>query len=63
MAENDETLRNHLHTPERQNATYISPQSQNEIINVIIQHQLLCEIREAKFHAVFADKVSRHNVE
>ena len=62
MAENDETLRNHLHTPERQNATYISPQSQNEII-VIIQHQLLCEIKEAKFHAVLADKVSCHNVE
>ena len=67
MAENDEVLRNHLHAPERRNATYISPHSQNEIINIIgkdfIQHQLLCEVREAKFYTVLADEVSCHNVE
>ena len=67
MAESDEVLRNHLHAPQRRNATYISPQSQNEIINVIgkdfIQHQLLCEIKEAKFYAVLADEVTCHNVE
>ena len=35
MAETDEVLRNHLHAPEKKNATYLSPQSQNEIINII----------------------------
>lgn len=67
MSENDEVLRNHLRVPDRRNATYISPHSQNEVISIIgkgfIQHQLLCEIREAKFYAVLADEVSCHNVE
>ena len=66
MAENDEVLRKHLYAPDKRNATYTSPQSQNEIINMIandfIQNQLLCEIREAKCFAVLAD-VSCHNVE
>lgn len=35
MAERDEVLKNHLHAPEKRNATYISPQSQNEIIVII----------------------------
>ena len=67
MAENDKLLRNHLHAPEKRNATYISPQSQNEIINIVgkdfIQNRLLSEIREAKFYSVLADEVSCHNAE
>ena len=67
MSESDEVLRNHLHAPEKRNATYLSPHSQNEIINIIgndfILKQLLCEIREAKFYAVLADDVSCHNFE
>ena len=43
MAENDEVLRKHLHAPDKRNATYTSPQSQNEIIiaNDFIQNQLV----------------------
>ena len=67
MAETDEVLRNHLHAPEKKNSTYLSPQSQNEIINIIgkdfIQNRLLREIREAKFYSIIADEVSCHNVE
>ena len=67
MAENDEVLRKHLHSPDKRNATYTSPQSQNEIMNIIandfVHNQLLCEIREAKFFAVLGDEVFCHNVE
>lgn len=35
FAENDEVLRQHLSNPRAKNATYISPKSQNELINVI----------------------------
>ena len=35
FAENDEILKKHLTTPKAKNATYLSPRSQNEIINVI----------------------------
>ena len=66
-AENDETLRNHFQGRERRNATYLSRQSQNEIINItgqdFIQKRILCEIKEAKFYLILADKVSCHNVE
>ena len=67
MAETDEVLRNHLHVPDKRNATYLSPHSQNEIIKIIgmdfIQSQLLDEIREAKFYSILADEVACHNVE
>ena len=67
MAENDEVLRSHLQAPERRNATYLSPHSQNEIINIIgrdfIQKRILCEIKDAKFYSILADEVSCHNVE
>ncbi len=35
FAETDPILSNHLYHPQSKNATYISPQSQNGIINVI----------------------------
>ena len=49
------------------NATYISPKSQNEMIDVIginaIQQHLINEIKDAKFHAVMADEVTSMNNE
>ena len=67
IAENDEVLRHHLHAPGRRNATYLSPQSQNEIFNItgkdFIQKRILCEIKKAKFYSILADEVSYHNVE
>ena len=67
MAETDEVLRNHLHAPEKKNATYLSPQSQNEIINIIgkdfIQNRLISEIREPNSTRSLLMKCSLHNVE
>ena len=64
FAENDEK---HLTTPKAKNATYLSPMSQNEIINVIghdkILTNIVSEIKKARFYSVLADEVSSHNVE
>ena len=49
-------LDNHLKNPLMKNATYTSPKSQNEMIDVTgiktIQQQLINEIKDAKFHAI-----------
>ena len=67
FAENDEILKKHLTTPKAKNATYLSPRSQNEIINVIghdiILANIVSEIKKARFYSVLADEVSSHNVE
>ena len=60
-------LDNHLKNPLMKNATYTSPKSQNEMINVIgintKQKQLINEIKDAKFLAVMADEVTSMNDE
>lgn len=67
LAENDELLHAHLYAPKARNATYLSPHSQNEIINVIGHDNILAkiasEIKDAKFYSVMADEVSSHNIE
>ena len=67
LAENDSILHGHLHEPRARNATYLSPRSQNEIINVIgydlIRAKIISEVKEARFYSVLADEVSSHNVE
>ena len=49
-------LDNHLKNPLMKHATYTSPKSQNEMIDVTgiktIQQQLINEIKDAKFHAI-----------
>lgn len=56
-----------MEEPERKNATYLPPYSQNELIDVIghlvIQQSILDEIREAGFYAIMADEVTCHNKE
>ncbi len=55
----------HLYHPLSKNATYISPQSQNDIINVIgydiILAGIVNEIEASKFFSVIADEVSSHS--
>ena len=67
LSENDECLRTHLQTPTMRNATYISPQTQNEVIQVmgshIIKTDLFDELRDAKFFAILADEVTSNNTE
>ena len=57
----------HLNKPRAKNATYISPRSQNEIINVIghdiILANIVAEVKQSKFYSVLADEVNCHNVE
>ena len=60
-------LKKQLEQPTARNATYTSPCSQNDVINVIdfdiIRENLVKEVRDAKFYSVLADEASRHNVE
>ena len=67
FSESDSILFDHLNKPRAENATNISPRSQNEIINVIghdiILANIVAEIKQSKFYSVLADEVSCHNVE
>ena len=67
FAETDNILHNHLQQPRARNATYISPTTQNEIINIIgydiIRTNIIANVRRAKFYSVLADEVSSHAVE
>ena len=57
----------HLYNPQAKNATYLSQQSQNDIINVIGHDMILAgivdEIKDTQFFSVIADEVSSHGVE
>ena len=67
LAKYDDTLRQHLSSPAMAGATYISPQMQNELLHIlgqhIILHDLLEEIRLAKFFTLLADEVTTSNLE
>ena len=58
---------NHLNTPKAKNETYVSPSTQNDIINIIgydvILSGIVSEVKAAGFFSVLADEVSCHNVE
>ena len=66
-AEVDSVLHNHLNQPKARNVTYLSPASQNEVINVIgydiIGANLIAEVKKARFFSILADEVSSHNIE
>ena len=66
LATNDDILRKHLETPAMRNATYISPQSQNDLIEVIgeqIFQGIVDDVNASPFYAILADEVTSHNVE
>ena len=58
-------LETHLESPRLRNTTYISPQIQNEIIDVIskrtIQKDIIEEIVKAQFFSVTLEEVTSHN--
>ena len=66
-ATTDKILFDHLNSPRAKNATYISPSTQSDIINVtgcdIILSGIVSKVKEACFFSVLADEVSYHNVE
>ena len=67
QASSDDLVWLYLYAPKMKTATYVSPQSQNELIEVIgkrqILNEILDELREARFYAVPADEVTSHNQE
>ena len=67
LSEANIELEQHLRNLLAKNATYISPDIQNQIINIvgygIIQKDLVDEIKEAKFFSILSDEVECHHVE
>lgn len=67
MAKSDDLLYKHLYTPHMKNATYMSPRSQNELIDLIghtqIMEPILQEVRRAKYYSIMADEVTSNNKE
>ena len=67
FAENDSVLHRHLHQPRAKNVTYLSPKTQNDIIDIIgfdvIRASIITEIQKARYFSIMADEVSSHNVE
>lgn len=67
LSKENDLLSKHLSNPNNKNATYVSPDIQNQLISVIgfdiIQADILKEISNAKFFSVLADEVTSHNQE
>ena len=66
-AATDNTLFDHLNSPRAKNATYISPSTQNDNINIsgndFFLSSVVAEIQSATYYSVLADEVNCHNVE
>ena len=67
IANSNPILKKHIEKPVRKDVTYLSPKSQNELIDLIgrnfIQYKLLEEIKKSKIDAISADKVTSSNDE
>ena len=67
MANHDPILKAHVENPRPRNATYISPRTQNEIIDIIgkriIQSSIIKEVIHARFYSIMVDEVTSHNKE
>ena len=67
MANHNDVLHTHLYSPAMKNVTYISPRTQNELLNIMGRHIVLFgivqEIKTAKFYSILADEVTSHNTE
>ena len=67
LGRHDKILQEHLEHPAMRNATYLSPDSQNKIIDIIgkqmIRQPILDEVKRAKFFSIMVDEVTAHNKE
>lgn len=67
LAAHDDLLRSHLQAPVMRNATYVPPQTQNELIEVMGKHIILPnivdDVNSSPFYFILADEVTSHNVE
>ncbi|XP_041372656.1 uncharacterized protein LOC121385929 [Gigantopelta aegis] len=67
MSRDNEVLNHHLKDARQKNGKYISPDIQNQLINIIgediLQATLIDEVRQAKFYSIMADEITTHNKE
>ena len=67
LAKYNQPLCEHLNAPSMKCVTHMSPQTQNELLEVIGKHIILRdvveEIIQAKYYSVLADEVTSHNTE
>ena len=66
LAVHDDILRSYLETTVMQNATYMSAQTQNELIEVMGKHiifQSIADVNSSPFYSILADEVTSHNIE
>ena len=67
LAVHDDVLKGHMETPVMRNATYMSAQTQNELIEVMGKHIILQsivdDVNSSPFYSILADEVTSHNVE
>lgn len=67
LAKYNETLHEHLRAPTMKCVTHMSPQTQNELVEIIGKHIILRdvveEIIQSKYYSVLADEVTSHNTE
>ena len=67
LGNHDSIVKEHLNKPKFKHATYLSSQTQNEIIEIIrnqmIQRSIVEEIKKAKYFTILADEAASHNQE
>ena len=67
MANHNEILRIHLEAPQLRCVTFKSPQTQNELLEVVTKHIILQgivqDIKQARFYSIMADEVTSQNSE
>lgn len=67
IASHDSQLEQHLQMPKFRNATYVSPEIQNEMIDIIghkiIQARIVQEVKDAQIFTITVDEVTSHNTE
>ena len=67
LAKHNETLSTHMKAPEMKCVTYMSPQIQNELLDVMGKHivlrDIVQDIKEAKLYSICANEVASHNTE
>ena len=63
----DSVLKSHLETPAMRCVTHLSPQTQNELIQVMGKHiilkGILDDLNAATYYSTLADEVTSHNEE
>ena len=67
LAEHDSQLMSHLQSPKLKNATYLSPKTQNQVIDIIgksmIQSSIIEEVNSAGLFSIMVDEITSFNKE